>query len=353
MQLFKKQTNKAITIDLGTISRAGGTATKVTLGQEDFQGQPLMGVSVQSPIINAKGKVFKFRSAYYKNMLGAYAIENEATGKFGTNVQPAFATKSIKNYNVEELSENIMSSENNGKIVDFEWKVTDAAGKVVAEIVYNEVTKAFEKRIYDSPIYKERMNNRGEEFSLTRSDGTTSMVGVETDDKGTFKFSFDRYTYVAPGFVSLFIGQKVTDSGTLLENTKGVYVVVTDEESYGAKRITPQKSSAKLGVASMFDKVILHPEFGVAKPEHVNKAGLVEGTLGISVIPSKIKIFDNNGDAVAIIGEAYKLEDFKPTRRRGSTLSDEEADIKSNIKNDLKQTLPEVETEEVEDDDMF
>ena len=346
---FKKSSNKAITVDLGTKSRKGGGSTKVVIDQVDFEGNPLKGVSIQSPMINAKGKVFKFRGGYHKNIM-AYSIANEFTGKYGTEVQPAFSTKSITNYNVADLSEEILKTERNGKIVEFDYKKLDENGKVVSEIKYNEELEVFEKLIYNSPVYKERMDSKGEALKLMRKDGTTPMIGVEEDEKGTYKLTFNEFVHVAPLNFALHIGQKVTESGAFIDNTKGVYLVATEEDSYGSKRVQPQESSVKLGIAQMYDKIVCHPEFGIAKPEHKTKNGLVEGTIAISILGTKIKIFNNDGTAVATIDEAFKLENFVPKRKRGSSIVETEEAVKNSIIDDLAPKAVEEVVEETEED---
>jgi len=358
-----KIAKKVITNSLGTVTRKTGNKTSATISLEpiDMNGEPLVGVNEQLPIIKVEGGKAKHLSAYYKNQI-AYSVINEFSGRTGTELGMLMPTKNIKDFKIDELSEDVLASEKNGKIVDFEWKELDKDGKVIAEAKCIDVTnkdgvtsRKWYKHFYNAPIYLERFDNRGgeikEEFRGKKREQ------VKRDAKGTYIETFSKYNYIAPNAIGIYPGQKVTDSGTLIDNTKGIYLVVTAKGTEGSVMPTPRKTSTTFSIAGMINNVLAHPVFGIMEGEHINEdGGVVKGKIKLSVKPTRIRLFDVDGNPDVIIEDAFRLESFRAKKTRTATTVEDAANTKEVIKNDLAQvpnaeSAPAVITDE--DEDLF
>jgi len=340
MKLNFKSVQTVKNIDLGTISRAGGSSTtKVTLPQTDFEGKELKGVSAQIPVIEGDSKQFKLKFAYQGTFSLAYSLENELTGKYDTMEQPHLAVVKLTNYAIENVPKEALDTEKDGKIIHFDYKKVDEAGKVVSEVKYDKEKKQWVKYTYNMPVFKERYDMRANLLKV-------ELVGVQKDDKGTYKTTFDPHCYVSPAAVALYLGRKISKSGTPIPNSEGMYLVAVNPDAPGAIKLTPQKSSCKMSIAKMFDKVVCHPTYGIAKAESIDKNGLLPGKAGIEASASTIEVFNNDGEVVMKVDNAFKIGEYRATRTKNMNPTSE-ATIKENIKGDLTEV---VETKEVEED---
>jgi len=339
--MFKSINNTNVE-DLGLNSRKGTTTTKITLEQVDYKGNKLMSVGEQRPIIEAEGAKFKIKCAYYGKVSMAYEIPNESAGTVATRVMMT-PMKATKHFDMNTLPQEVLDSESKGKVVDYLWK-KEVDGKVVGEIVYNTENKRYEKLMYEQPQYKQRTNIRYEAFHK-------DTANVKEDEKGFYLLTFDDYHYVSPLYVAVVPGQKVTEAGTPIPNTQGIYLAILPEKSTNSLRLKPTKSSAQLVAGSKLTNVIFHPEFGIAKAEHrTKKGGLVKGTINMDVNASKINVFDVEGEVKATWEEAFKLDDFRPKGTRTNKLAEEEVIDKEEIKEELTAV---VETKEEETTNFF
>ncbi len=355
---------QAVTTKLGTVTRKAskGVSSVPDLPMVDGEGKPLVGVNPQTPIIKVKGGVAKHLGAFYKNNIAGSVI-NEFSGKTGTDLGMLMPSEDIKDFKMEDLSEDVLASEKDGKIVNFNWKEVDANGKVTAEAKCTDVVskksgeskRMWHKHFYNAPIYYQRMTLRGEDIKQEFHGKVRKQV--KKDAKGTYIETFNKYTHIAPFAVGLYPGQKLTDAGTLIDKTRGIYLVVTARGTEGSVMPDPRKTSTKFSIAGMIHKVLAHPTFGIMSSEHINdKGGVVEGKIKVEVKSSKIRLFDVDGNPADIV-EGYRLESFRAKRSlKPSTVEDavvEKEDIKAGLSSITESTAATTTATDEDEEGLF
>lgn len=333
-------TEKMKSTDLGIKSRATTSKSKITVSQIGPNGENLKeAVSEQRFAIDGSGYTLKYRGAYHKNTPICSYVENDYVGDRSTR-EMALPKISRSKLDMEDsqIPKSVLEQADGDKIYNFLLEKTDNEGKVLEKAEEDE-NGNWKKVIYDQPIYRQRIDNRGEEF-------TELTDGRKEDDKGIYIESFSKYAYFSKFAVGFFAGYRLTDSGSKVPNSEGIYMTVAPHGSDNFFTAKAQKSAAKVNsIRSIYNTVFRHPEFGVVTEKDITSKGLMSGHFEVSAgDPCTIMVIDSEGnDAFALTDRpSWRISKYHPINRR--VASDDENAIES-AKEAKEEIVSEIENE--------
>ena len=311
--LKNKLAFKQTTVNLGHASRKGGEAV-AKMAQYDIEGNELVGVSEQVPVLDFDKGFAKHRAAFVKGLGFCVAVPNEATDKT-TTVRLPLPMKKIIDFKtpIEKIPAAIVNKGTKAEMPDFELVKHDEAGKVTAKAVEVDGNWVLEK--YNVPVFKQRYNPYGEPISQMTNKGE-ERKGIMADEDGFYLEVTSPYTYCALSSLTIVPGYAVSASGTKIKDSDGLYLLQGAVEDSSFQKVDASGSAGKFSIKSLM-KVITHPTFGIANSSDVVGGLLKRGSAKIDTTPQTIHVYNSDNVVDAVFSKevsdrkAFKLNTFK------------------------------------------
>lgn len=343
---------KTTTVNLGHATRtsAGGGTTVAKMAQIGLDGEELVGVSEQRPVIEFEGGDAKHRAAYVQTLGRLVAIPNESNGTTTTLYFP-LKNKKIEDFKVSpaQFPKSIVDKATKTTAPDFEFIQHDDKGNVIAKAV--EVDGTWKLAKYNMPQYKQRYNKYAEPITKMTPRGE-ERVGVLEDADGCYIVTEKAYTYCTLASITLVPGFEVSNGGTKIQGTDGIYLVYGATGDSKFTSITPTASAGKFSIKSLM-KVLTHPSYGIASSSDVANGVLIEGKCAIDTKERTIKVYDSEGQ----VNEAYskeisdrkcfKLGKFVGKGRRSATLAESISEENVAIKKEVIAAVSKTNVEDI------